>query len=88
MYRFLLRPKWLLFHLGIALLVILMINLALWQLRRLDQRKDFNAEVRSHAAAAIRPVEDVLPDGANVDPKDLQWYNVSATGTYLSLIHI
>lgn len=83
MYRFLLRPKWLLFHLGMLLLVVVMINLALWQLRRMDERKDFNAEVRSHASAPIRPVEDVLPAGADVDPSDLQWYNVSASGTYL-----
>jgi surfeit locus 1 family protein len=84
MYRFLLRPKWLLFHLGILLLVILMINLALWQVRRMNEREDFNAEVRAHASAPIRPIEDVLPTGADVDPDDLQWYNVSATGTYLT----
>lgn len=84
MYRFLLRPKWLLFHLGIIGLVVLMINLGLWQLRRLDERKDFNAEVRAHAAAPVRPVEEVLPPGADVDPDQLQWYNVAATGTYLA----
>lgn len=84
MYRFLLRPKWLLFHLGILLLVVVMINLALWQVRRMNEREDFNAEVRSHASAPVRPVEDVMPDGADVDSSDLQWYNVSATGTYLT----
>jgi cytochrome oxidase assembly protein ShyY1 len=84
MYRFLLRPKWLLFHLGIVLLVVLMINLGFWQLRRHDERREFNAEVRAHAAAPVRPVEEVLPDGADVDPDELQWFNVSATGTYLA----
>jgi cytochrome oxidase assembly protein ShyY1 len=83
MYRFLFRPRWLLFHLGIVLLVILMINLALWQLRRLDQRKDFNARVESRQHVDPRPVEDLLPAGADVDADELQWYRVSATGTYL-----
>src|SRR6478752_4399851 len=82
MYRFLLRPKWLLFHLGVLLLVFTMINLALWQLRRLDQKRDFNAQVSSHQDATPRPVEDVLPVGFEGDPKDLQWYPVTATGTY------
>ena len=58
MYRFLLRPKWLLFHLGMVLLVVLMINLGFWQLRRHDERKEFNAEVRANAAAPGRPVVD------------------------------
>jgi cytochrome oxidase assembly protein ShyY1 len=84
MYRFLLRPKWLLFHLGILLLVVVMINLALWQLRRMDERKEFNAEVDARQSELPRPVEDLVPAGADVDPDDLQWFNVSATGTYLS----
>jgi cytochrome oxidase assembly protein ShyY1 len=84
MYRFLFRPKWLLFHLGVLLLVVLMVNLGLWQLRRLDQRKDFNAEVRSHETAPERPVGEVLPVGTTPDAKSLQWYQVTATGTYLT----
>ena len=32
--RFLLRPRWLLSHLLVALLVVTMINLGFWQLRR------------------------------------------------------
>jgi cytochrome oxidase assembly protein ShyY1 len=84
MYRFLLRPKWLLFHLGVLLLVVAMVNLGLWQLRRLDQKRTFNAEVRSHQEVAPRPVGDVLPSSFDGDPKDLQWYRVTATGSYLT----
>lgn len=84
MYRFLLRPKWLLFHLAILLLVVVMVNLALWQVRRLHQRQDFNAEVRSHAEVPARPVEELIPVGADIDPTALQWYDVTATGTYLT----
>lgn len=84
MYRFLLRPKWLLFHLGMLLLVVVMINLALWQVRRLGERRDFNAAVESRQYVDPRPVEDVLPAGASVDADSLQWYRVLATGTYLT----
>lgn len=84
MYRFLFRPAWLAFHLGMLLLVILMINLAMWQVRRLEEKRDFNAEVRAHSEAPVQPVEALLPPGVAVEPADLQWYNVSATGTYLA----
>lgn len=84
MHRFLLRPKWLLFHLGVLLLVFTMVNLAFWQLRRLDEKRAFNAEVRSHQDADPRPVEELLPPDFDGDPNALQWYEVTATGTYLS----
>ena len=42
MYRFLLRPKWIILHVVVLALVVTMINLGLWQLRRLGERQDFN----------------------------------------------
>ena len=39
-------PKWIAFHVLVVVVVVAMINLALWQLRRLDERRDFNAQVR------------------------------------------
>ena len=45
-YRFLTRPKWVLFSAAMLGLVVLMVNLALWQLRRLHERRAMNA-VRS-----------------------------------------
>lgn len=55
MYRFALRPKWILSHLFVLALVVLMINLGFWQLRRLDQRRAFNDTVR---AALAQPAVD------------------------------
>ena len=37
-------------------LVVLMVNLGFWQLRRLDQRRAFNATVRASLAAAPAPL--------------------------------
>jgi cytochrome oxidase assembly protein ShyY1 len=81
MYRFLVKPRWLLFHLLVLLLVVVMINLGLWQMHRLQHRKDFNAEVRARASEPVVPVEDVVT--LDTDGADVQWRTVTATGTYL-----
>lgn len=60
-----LTPKWLLSHLFVLAMVVLMTTLGFWQLRRLEERKDRNEDVR--AALDAEPVEveallDVGPD--------------------------
>jgi surfeit locus 1 family protein len=80
MYRFLWRPKWIAFTLGIVLLIVLMINLGFWQLRRLDERRHFNAAVEARYDAPAQPIDDVLKPGT--DPDDVQWRPVTAVGTY------
>ena len=84
MYRFLLRPKWIIFTLGIILLIVVMVNLGFWQLRRLDDRKAVNAQVRERTAAAIVPLDDlVLRQGDHLAvPGNIEWRNVSTTGRY------
>jgi len=85
MYRFLFRPKWIAFHLLVLVMIVAMINLGFWQLRRLDQRREFNAEVRANEAAAVVPLPEVLPDGAQPtgDQLDaLEWRRVTATGRF------
>ena len=47
MYRFLLRPLWILSHLFVLACVVAFVSLGLWQLRRLDERKAYNAQVRA-----------------------------------------
>ncbi len=80
MYRFLLRPKWLVLHVVVLALVITMINLGLWQLRRLHERQSFNSEVRAHLAQAPQPLDALLEKGS--DPSSLEWRQVSVNGTY------
>ena len=43
MYRFLLAPRWIAFHLLVVVGVVAMVNLGFWQLRRMDERQAFNA---------------------------------------------
>jgi len=81
-YRFLARPKWLAFHLLIVLAVVLMVNLGFWQLHRLQDRREFNDTVRSHASQPVAPIATVIPPGAATD--DLEWRTVEASGEYLA----
>lgn len=82
MYRFLLRPKWIAFHLLIALLVVVMVNLGFWQLRRLDERQAFNESVRSRSDVPAADFAEVVPPGTEAD--DVEWRIVRVTGTYLA----
>ena len=50
MYRFLIKPKWLLFHLVIVLAMVAMVALGFWQLRRLDERRS-----EPRVAPTVRP---------------------------------
>jgi cytochrome oxidase assembly protein ShyY1 len=80
-YRFLISPKWIAFHLLVIVLVVAMINLAFWQLRRLDERRQFNAKVRENANQPIVPFVDLR--GALTEPSTVEWRRVRVSGTYL-----
>jgi cytochrome oxidase assembly protein ShyY1 len=82
MYRFLLKPRWIAFTLLCVVAVVTMVNLSLWQLRRLHEREAFNELVRTNADQDVAPIADVLTPGA--DPDDIEWRRVSVTGTYLA----
>jgi cytochrome oxidase assembly protein ShyY1 len=80
-YRFLLSPKWIATHLLVIVLVVVMVNLAFWQLRRLHDRREFNSNVRANAAQAVVPISDV--DLQTADQSTIEWRRVEARGTYL-----
>jgi surfeit locus 1 family protein len=80
-YGFLLTPRWIFFHLLVVAAIVAMINLGFWQLRRLDQRRDFNEQVSSRIDLAAEPLDDVL--GPSTDPDSLEWRSVQADGIYL-----
>lgn len=83
--RSLLTPRWLLSHVLVAALVVVMVNLGLWQLRRLDERREANAAA---AAALAQPVADlaaVVDPGAGFDSAEAEaaeLRRVRVTGTY------
>ena len=84
MYAFLLRPKWIGFHLLVFGAIVLMINLGFWQLRRLDERQDFNAAVEARIDQPAVPLDDVLAElAASGSASEVEWRPVTATGEYL-----
>ena len=85
MYRFLFKPKWIFFHVLVVAMVVLMVNLGFWQKHRLEDRREFNAEVRARSVQPIVPIDEVVPAAdPGVDPAGVQWRTVTATGTYLA----
>ena len=60
MYRFLFSPRWIGFHLLVLAGIVLMVNLGFWQLRRLDERQAFNAQVTSRIDLPPAPLDAVL----------------------------
>ena len=81
MYKFLLKPKWIGFHLLCLASMVLMVNLAFWQLRRLDEKQTFNDRVTAHTDEDIAAFSDLI---GNDDPDDLIYRRVEATGRYLA----
>ncbi|HUR17327.1 MAG TPA: SURF1 family protein [Acidimicrobiales bacterium] len=82
MYRFLLRPRWLLGHLLAAGLVVLLGSLGLWQLRRLDERREHNALVLERSATVV-PLPAEGWDGA-ADAASLAFRRVRLQGRYVA----
>ncbi|MGB0113217.1 MAG: SURF1 family protein [Ilumatobacteraceae bacterium] len=82
MYGFLLRPKWLAFHVVVFASIALMVSLSFWQIRRLDERKEFNALVTERIDQPPVPLDDVLAD-AEVDPEAFEWRQVTVAGTWI-----
>ena len=83
--RFLLRPLWLLSHLFVVALVVAMVSLGFWQLRRLDEKRDRNELIESRMEQPVAPVDDLLApaaDGGDDAVAEARFRRVTATGTY------
>ncbi|MFP5488135.1 MAG: SURF1 family protein [Acidimicrobiia bacterium] len=86
MYGFLVRPKWVGFHLLVVVGIVTMINLGFWQLRRLDERQAFNAAVEASYDQPPVGIDELVPGGAAPGDDvldELEWRPVVVTGTYL-----
>jgi len=84
-WRFALTPKWLVRHVAVAALVVTMTFLGLWQLRRLDEKKDYRALVEARQEVPIANVEAVVPADEPVASPAVEgvlYRSVAATGTY------
>ena len=83
MWDFARRPRWILSHFLVLLLIIVMINLGFWQLRRLDEKKTLNDSRPLARALPTEPISTFVPTGATrSSTSDVQWRRATATGTY------
>jgi cytochrome oxidase assembly protein ShyY1 len=84
MYGFLLRPKWMAFHVLVFGSIALRIWLGLWQLDRLDARREFNDVVAERIEQPPAEFGELMSTAAaGGDPTDLEWRQTLITGSYL-----
>lgn len=83
MYGFAKEPKWVLSHLAVLVLVLAMIGAGLWQLDRLQQRKDENELIRARQAEPVGPVDEVVDPADPTDVGDeVRLRRATAEGSY------
>lgn len=82
-YRWALTPRWILSHLFVLACIVAFVNLGLWQLRRLDERKASNEIIATREVAAPVPAVELAPRGASGDATaEAAFRRVTAEGTY------
>jgi surfeit locus 1 family protein len=80
-YRFALRPLWILSHLFAVACVVAFVGLGLWQLDRHDERAERNATIEARADLPAVPIADALREAGD-DGDALRFRAVAASGTY------
>ena len=85
MYRFLLRPSWMLLHVTVVATIVLMINLGLWQFDRYHERLDFNEIVSARIEAQPQDLNELLLEieTGTMPANEAEWLNIFASGEYL-----
>lgn len=78
MPAFLRSPRWVAGHVVVLVAVVLFANLGLWQLRRLDERRAYNALLTERMAEPPVPLTSLLGE----DPDEVAYRRVLVTGTY------
>jgi surfeit locus 1 family protein len=84
-WRFARRPSWILRHVIVLALVVLMVNLGMWQLRRLEDRRSHIDLLQDRQRVPVADVRDVVPADAAVDSPEIEaveYRSVTAVGVY------
>lgn len=84
-WHFARTPKWIVRHVLVAALVVTMVLLGFWQLRRLDEKRAFNTLLEARQEQPADEVSDVVPLEGGVGDAALDaviYRRVRATGTY------
>lgn len=80
-FGFVRRPIWLLGHVVVLAAVVVFIMMGFWQIRRLQERQDFNDLLSSRTTVAAAPLDSVLAEFAP-SQEELELRFVIARGEY------
>lgn len=84
-WSFIGRPRWVLSHLLVAVLVAAMVAAGLWQVRRHGERADRNDLIRERSELAPVDLAEVATPASPVEVGELEQYRrVTVTGTYVA----
>lgn len=87
MYSFVWRPRWILSHLLVLGLIVSMVWLSMWQIRRMHEKQDLNALIVSRADTAPRELAEVLTSEdvtSTADGERVEYQATTVTGTYVT----
>lgn len=79
--RLLRSPRWIVGLVVALVTVFVFVNLGLWQMRRLEDRRATNAEIAAARDREPIDLETFLAEGG--DPTDLLWRQVEVSGEYV-----
>ena len=80
-FGFALDRKWIAGHLVALIAIVIFVNMGFWQLRRLEERRDFNERLLSRTTEAATPLAEALRiHGPEQDSLELR--TVTIAGTY------
>lgn len=83
-YRFALRPRWILSHLLVLAIVVVCVAAGFWQLSRLQEKRDVIDRFEARSELEPVPVADLIGVDSTDDEVDgVELRPVVATGTYL-----
>lgn len=80
-YRFALRPRWLLSHAFALALVVIFVALGFWQLKRHDDRAARNETVVARSQLPMAPLDELLDSG--LPPAELRYRKTAVEGRFL-----
>jgi cytochrome oxidase assembly protein ShyY1 len=81
-YRFALRPRWILLHVLVLVLIVAMLGLMRWQIDRLHQKQTINEQVEQGARRPAVLLADAADEVEAQGAKAVRYRKVADTGRY------
>lgn len=83
MYAFAKRPKWIVSHVLVLILIVTMTGMGLWQIQRHNDRQEANAEVVDRLSEPVVALDTLTgPEDPFRIGEDLRWRIATVTGVY------